>query len=116
MAYNNIVLASGSFGDVEGAIRVGERSSAKQSALREIASTALGTLPRTTANETLELLNKFIQEARTLSIGYADNNGAATHRIVDPLSICAGSLIARDHASGEVQSFRIPRITGVAAL
>ena len=98
------------------AIRVGERSSAKQSALREIAANALGTLPRTTANETLELLNKFIGEARTLSIGYADNNGAATHRIVDPLSISAGSLIARDHGSGEVQSFRIPRITGVAPL
>ena len=97
-------------------IRVGERSSAKQSALREIASNALGTLPRTTANETLELLNRFIGEARTLSIGYADNNGAATHRIVDPLSISAGSLIARDHGSGEVQSFRIPRITGVAPL
>jgi hypothetical protein len=25
-------------------------------------------------------------------------------------------LIARDHATGEVQSFRIPRITGVAPL
>jgi hypothetical protein len=25
-------------------------------------------------------------------------------------------LIARDHATGEVQSFRIPRITGVASL
>jgi hypothetical protein len=25
-------------------------------------------------------------------------------------------LIAKDHATGEVQSFRIPRITGVAPL
>jgi hypothetical protein len=97
-------------------IRVGELSSNKQSALREIAASALGTLPRTTANETLELLNDFIAQSRTLSIGYADNNGSATHRIVDPLSISAGSLIARDHASGEIQSFRIPRITGVAPL
>ncbi len=97
-------------------IRVGEKSSSKQSALREIAANALGAIPRTTANETLDLLNKFIAEACTLSIGYADNNGSATHRIVDPLSISAGSLIARDHATGEVQSFRIPRITGVAPL
>lgn len=97
-------------------IRVGEKSSSKQNALREIAANALGALPRTTANETLDLLNKFIAEACTLSIGYADNNGSATHRIVDPLSISAGSLIARDHATGEVQSFRIPRITGVAPL
>jgi hypothetical protein len=97
-------------------IRVGEKSSNKQNALREIASNALGSIPRTTANETLDLLNKLIAEACTLSIGYADNNGSATHRIVDPLSISAGSLIARDHATGEVQSFRIPRITGVARL
>ena len=97
-------------------LQVGEKSSHKQSALREIANKALGSLPRTTANETLELLSQFIKESQTLSIGYADNNGSATHRIVDPLSISAGSLIARDHSTGEVQAFRIPRITGVAPL
>jgi len=98
------------------AIRAGERSSKKQTSLRDVAAKALGSLPRTTANETLDILNKFIAEQRTLSIGYADNNGSATHRIIDPLSISAGSLIARDHGTGEVQSFRIPRITGVAPL
>ncbi len=98
------------------AIRAGERSSHKQTSLRNVAAKALGALPRTTANETLEILNKFIKEQRTLSIGYADNNGSATHRIIDPISISAGSLIARDHGTGEVQSFRIPRITGVAPL
>lgn len=97
-------------------LRVGERSSHKQSALREIAASALGSLPRTTANETLDILHKFIAEGQTLSIGYADNNGAVTHRIIDPLSISAGSLIARDHGTGEIQTFRIPRITGVAPL
>ncbi len=98
------------------AIRAGERSSKKQTSLRDVAAKALGSLPRTTANETLDILNKFIAEQRTLSIGYADNNGSATHRIIDPLSISAGSLLARDHGTGEVQSFRIPRITGVAPL
>ena len=97
-------------------LKVGEKSSQKQSALRELANNALGVLPRTTANETLEMLNQFIKASQTLSIGYADNNGSATHRIVDPLSISAGSLIARDHSTGEVQAFRIPRITGVAPL
>lgn len=97
-------------------IRAGEKSSHKQSSLRALSSNAFGSLPRTTANETLEILNEFIKEQRTLSIGYADNNGSATHRIIDPLSIAAGSLIARDHGTGEVQTFRIPRITGVAPL
>lgn len=114
-------------GDIEGpteetllaairSLRAGERSSHKQNSLRKIASDALGSLPRTSANETLDLLNTFIKESRTLSIGYADNNGAVTHRIIDPLSISAGSLIARDHGTGEIQTFRIPRITGVAPL
>ncbi len=97
-------------------IRTGEKSSHKQVRLRQVASEALGALPRTTANETMDLVNRFIQEEKSLSIGYADNNGALTHRIIDPIRISAGALIARDHATGEVQSFRIPRITGVAPL
>jgi hypothetical protein len=97
-------------------IRVGEKSSRKQSTLRNIANDALGSLPRTSANETLDLLSKYIAEQRSLSIGYADNNGSVSHRIIDPLKISAGSLIARDHGTGEMQTFRIPRITGVAPL
>lgn len=99
-------------------IRTGEKSSAKQSTLRDISTEALGSLPRTTANETLEILTKYLTEgpSKSLSIGYADNNGLVSHRIIDPLKISAGSLMARDHATGEVLTFRIPRITGVAAL
>ena len=98
------------------AIRTGEKSSHKQTRLRQVANEALGALPRTTANETMDLVNRFIQEEKSLSIGYADNNGSVTHRIIDPIRVSAGALIARDHATGEVQSFRIPRITGVAPL
>ena len=99
-------------------IRTGEKSSAKQSTLRDISTEALGSLPRTSANETLELLTKHLREnpTKSLSIGYADNNGLVSHRIIDPLKISAGSLMARDHATGEVLTFRIPRITGVATL
>lgn len=98
------------------ALRTGEKSTYRQTRLRQVASEALGQLPRTTANETMEILNQFIIDEKTLSIGYADNNGGVTHRIIDPIRISAGALIARDHATGEVQSFRIPRITGVAPL
>ncbi|MEY3728392.1 MAG: hypothetical protein RL315_7, partial [Actinomycetota bacterium] len=91
------------------AIKVGEKSTAKQSQLRNS-----GAIPRTTANETLEILNKNLD--RTLSIGYADNNGGVSHRIVDPQQIANGVLLARDHSSGELQTFKIIRITGVAPL
>ena len=98
------------------ALRTGEKSTYRQTRLRQVANEALGQLPRTTANETMDILNQFIIDEKTLSIGYADNNGGVTHRIIDPIRISAGALIARDHATGEVQSFRIPRITGVAPL
>ena len=97
-------------------IRTGEKSSHKQNRLRQVASEALGALPRNTANEVMDLVNQYIREEKSLSIGYADNNGSVTHRIIDPVRVSAGALIARDHATGEVQSFRIPRITGVAPL
>ena len=91
------------------AIKVGEKSTAKQSQLRNS-----GAVPRTTANETLDLINKNIN--RTLSIGYADNNGGVSHRIIDPQQISNGVLLARDHSTGELQTFKIIRITGVAPL
>jgi hypothetical protein len=106
---------------LEGAVRVlrtGEKSSHRQSTLRNISSSALGELPRTTANETLELLSHHLTHSadKSLSIGYADNNGLISHRIIDPLKLSAGTLLARDHATGEITTFRIARITGVASL
>ncbi len=86
------------------ALRAGERAS----------SHSPRDLPRTTANETVELLHKFIEERASLTIGYADSNGGVSNRLIDPLSISLGTLIARDHATGEIAQFRIPRITGVS--
>ena len=70
-------------------------------------------IPRTTANETVELLHQYIEERVRLTIGYADTNGGVSNRLIDPLSISLGTLVARDHATGEITHFRIPRITGV---
>ena len=88
------------------ALRAGEKASARQPQRG-------AEVPRSTANETMDMLNKFIGEEVSLIIGYADTNGGVTQRIIDPLSISLGTLVARDHGSGEVQHFRIPRITGV---
>ena len=71
-------------------------------------------VPRTTANETLDILNQYIEEQASVTIGYADNNGGVTQKLIDPISISLGTLVARDHGTGEVAYFRIPRITGVA--
>ena len=100
------------------ALRTGEKSSRKQSTMRDIPVASLGSLPRTTANETLDIITKHLKSnpVPSLSIGYADNNGLVSHRIIDPIKLSAGSLVARDHATGQELTFRIPRITGVAAL
>jgi len=86
------------------ALRAGERASSHKP--REV--------PRTTANETVELLHQYIEERTSLTIGYADTNGGVSNRLIDPLSISLGTLVARDHATGEITHFRIPRITGVS--
>ncbi len=86
------------------ALRAGEKATSHKSR----------NVPRTTANETVDLLNQYIEEQVTITIGYADSNGGVSNRLVDPLSISLGTLVARDHATGEIAQFRIPRITGVS--
>ncbi len=71
-------------------------------------------VPGTSANETLSLINQYIEEQSSLMIAYADTNGGVTNRIINPISISLGTLTARDHVTGELTQFRIPRITGVA--
>jgi hypothetical protein len=84
-------------------IRAGERS-------RKVEPIVAGT----SSNETLTLINQYINEGKTLMISYADNNGGVSNRIIDPISISLGTLTARDEASDEIVQFRIPRINGVA--
>ena len=85
-------------------LRAGEKASAHKP--RDI--------PRTTANETMDLLHQYIEEQASVTIGYADTNGGVSNRLIDPISISLGTLLARDHATGEMQHFRISRITGVS--
>ena len=85
-------------------LRVGEKTTSHKP--REV--------PRTSANETLEILHHHIAERSTLTIGYADTNGGVSQRLIEPRSISLGTLVALDHGSGEIIHFRIPRITGVS--
>lgn len=85
------------------AIRAGERS-------RRVEPIVSGT----SSNETLALINQYIEDGRTLMISYADNNGGVSNRIIEPISISLGTLTARDETTGEITQFRIPRINGVA--
>jgi len=85
-------------------LRTGERAAKKR---------PVGEIPRTTANETMDLLNEYLGKGISLRIGYADSNGGVSLRIIDPLSISLGTLVARDHATNAITPFKIARITGV---
>ena len=86
-------------------LRTGERTTSRK---------PRGEIPRSTAEETLDLLNEYLGKGVALKIGYADTNGAVSLRVIDPISISFGTLVARDHLTNGVTPFKIARITGVA--
>jgi predicted DNA-binding transcriptional regulator YafY len=46
-------------------------------------------------------------------IGYVDNHGTSSQRIVDPVRLEGGTLTAYDHRSDDTRSFLVHRIIGV---
>jgi len=86
-------------------LRTGERTSIRR-VTKEI--------PRTSAEETLELLQEYVGKGIPLQIGYADYNGAVALKVIDPISLSVGTLIARDHTTNGISPFKLARITGVA--
>ena len=88
------------------AIRSGERASAA----RPQAATQLS------PSGSLAALREAIEAGTAVLIGYVDNHGTATDRVVDPLSVEGGELTAHDHRADDVRRFAIHRITTVRPL
>jgi predicted DNA-binding transcriptional regulator YafY len=61
----------------------------------------------------LAVLREAVESGTPVLIGYVDNHGASSERIVDPLSVEGGQLVAHDHRSDDVRSFAVHRITTV---
>jgi hypothetical protein len=92
------------------AIRAGDRGTQSRppvvsSGLRSSAST-----------DVLDALARAIDAGASVWIGYVDNHGTSTERVIDPISLDAGWLSAFDQRSDQVRTFAVHRITGVAAL
>jgi len=66
--------------------------------------------------ETVAVLTDTAANAQTVWIGYVDNNGGASERLVDPLRVQGGWLTAYDHVRDAVRTFAVHRITGVAPI
>lgn len=87
------------------AIRSGDRVAAASPARPRVA---------TTPTDALHALREAIEARSTVLIGYVDNHGTSTERIVDPRQLEGGQLTAHDHRSEDLKSFAVHRITRVA--
>jgi hypothetical protein len=61
----------------------------------------------------MSLLQRAVRQQATVVIGYVDTAGVATHRVVSPIAVRGGQLVAFDPASGRLRDFAIHRITSV---
>ncbi|MYQ43025.1 Helicase conserved C-terminal domain-containing protein [Streptomyces sp. LamerLS-316] len=99
------------------AIRAGD--SAARAVHRESAdtdSTTAGSLPRTTAAETLATVQAAAMTGSAVWIGYVNADGAASQRVIAPVKVEGGFVTAYDHTADEVRTYPLHRITGVAEL
>lgn len=67
-----------------------------------------------TPSETMSTLTLAIKSKATVSIGYADSDGGVSERVIEPIHLLGGVLMAYDHGSDEVLRFSVSRISGVA--
>ena len=82
--------------------------------LRKVTAAPFGNI-RVDPAVTMSLLQRAVKDEKTLVIGYLDAAGVATQRVVSPIVIRGGQLVAFDSASGRLRDFAIHRITSVVS-
>jgi hypothetical protein len=83
------------------------------SALRKVAAAPHSL--RVDVSTAVLLLQEAAREQTDVVIGYVDPAGVATQRVVAPVAVRGGQLIAFDPASGRVRDFAIHRVTSVVS-
>ena len=66
-----------------------------------------------TPSSSLAALRSAVEAGQSVWIGYVDNHGTTSERIVDPVLVEGGWLTAHDHRSDESRTFAVHRITAV---
>lgn len=69
--------------------------------------------PSLTPSGSLAALREAVERGSSVVIGYVDNHGSRSDRVVDPLSVEGGRLTARDHRADDTRVFAVHRITSV---
>jgi hypothetical protein len=75
---------------------------------------AVRQVPGVTTASTLELLSRAVREGTPVWLGYVDNQGSGSQRVVRPVSLVGGFLQGYDERRGEHGTFAVHRITSVA--
>ncbi|MCP9982447.1 helicase-associated domain-containing protein [Actinomadura madurae] len=75
-----------------------------------------GEPPRSPAMATIELLRAAVERGGRVWIGYLDQQGQASSRIVEPVRVEGGFLTGYDATRAAVHRFALHRITGVKEL
>ncbi|MFI8826862.1 helicase-associated domain-containing protein [Streptomyces sp. NPDC053431] len=98
------------------AIRAGDRAATV--VRKEPAATPVtaGSLPRTSAAETLATVQAAALTGSAVWIGYVNAEGAASQRVIAPVRVEGGFVTGYDHTADEVRTYPLHRITGVAEL
>ncbi|MGA8847066.1 MAG: helicase-associated domain-containing protein, partial [Nocardioides sp.] len=89
------------------AVRAGDRAASSRPASPSTPLTPSGALAA---------LRAAMETEATVLIGYVDNQGISSERVIDPISIEGGSLTAHDHRADDVRAFAVHRITTVRPL
>jgi len=87
------------------AIRAGDRAASSRPAVTADA--------KLTPSGSLAALRDAVESGATVLIGYVDNHGASSERVVDPVKVDGGWLTAYDHRSDDTRTFAVHRITTV---
>ncbi|TDD70006.1 helicase-associated domain-containing protein [Actinomadura rubrisoli] len=99
------------------ALRAGDEASrhgAEQARLR--ADAPPGDPPRSPAMATIDRLRGAVERGGRVWIGYLDQQGQASSRIVEPVRVEGGFLTGYDATRAAVHRFALHRITGVSEL
>ncbi len=92
----------------------GESLSAVVAVLRKVTTAPFGNV-RVDPVVAMSLLRRAAQRQDTVVIGYVDAAGVATQRVVSPITVAGGQLVAFDSASGRAREFAIHRVTSVVS-
>lgn len=82
--------------------------------LRKVAATPAAM--RVDAGTAVLLLQQAVRDQASVVMGYVDPAGVSTHRVVSPISVRGGQLVAFDLASSRIREFAVHRVTSVVSV